>query len=290
MPAMNRKPVSLLPKIVLLLFWLAGPLCLHADSISGTIADPSGALIPGVRIEITGGDLAQPLVLSSDTVGRFSSPDLTPGTYTLRATRDGFESLVRTVELKGGMKLQLSLAIARQRVEVNVPGKSAIYANSDPVYRSLRGLGLGTTFHFDKVTIPLDAATLEFRQGTLTFLNPVNGMVTGAIFIGEGHLNLKPFNILDTQELKRRVGSPEFDEDFTEIVLRFTGKEHQIFLRGVGDKVDTPAEAATAYENWKQRMRQRREVPLGFTEVLLHGEDMDNVFWPLFTILRIRRF
>jgi hypothetical protein len=277
MLAINPNPLSLLPKIVLLLFWLAGPLCLHADSISGTIADPSGALIPGVRIEITGGDLAQPLVLSSDTVGRFSSPDLKPGTYTLRVSRDGFESLVRTVELKGGVKLQLSLAIARLRSEVNVPGKSLIYANSDPVYRNLRGAGLGTTFHFDNVTVPLDAATMEFRKGTLTFLSPVNGIVTGAIFIGEGHFNLKPLTALDTQELKRRVGSSEFDEDFTEIVLRFTGKEHEMFLRGAGDRVDTPAEAATAFEHWKERMRQRREVALGFTEELLHGEDMDNV-------------
>jgi hypothetical protein len=277
MPAINRKPVPLLSKIALLLFWLAGPLCLHADSISGTIADPSGALIPGARIEITGGDLAHPLVLSSDTVGRFSSPDLTPGTYTLRVTRDGFEPLVKTVDLKGGVKLQLSLAIARQRVEVNVPGKSGISANSDPVYRSLRGLGLGTTFHFDKVTIPLDTATFQFQQGTLTFLSPVNGIVTGAIFIGEGHFNLKPATALDGQELKRRAGSSEFDEDFTEVILRFTGKEHQIFLRGTGDKVDTPLEAERAYENWKERMRQRREVALGFTEELLHGEDMDNV-------------
>ena len=94
MPAVNRKPVSLLSKIALLLLWLAGPSCLHADSISGTIADPSGALIPGARIEITGGNLALPLVLSSNNVGMFSSPDLSPGTYTLRVTRDGFEPLV----------------------------------------------------------------------------------------------------------------------------------------------------------------------------------------------------
>ncbi|MGA2850285.1 MAG: M1 family aminopeptidase [Terracidiphilus sp.] len=261
----------------MILFFIAGPLHLHADSIFGTIADPSGALIAGARIEITGGDLAQPLVLSTDTVGRFSSPDLTPGTYNLRVTRDGFEPLVKTVELKGGVKLQLSLAIARQRVEVNVSGKSAVYGNSDPVYRKLRDLGLGSTFHFDKVTLPLDAATFEFQQGTLTFLSPVNGMVTGAIFIGEGHLNLKPVTALDTQELKRRVGTPEFDEDFTEIVLRFTGKEHGIFLRNVGETAATPIQAETAYGNWKQRMRQRREVPLGFTEELLHGEDMDNV-------------
>jgi len=277
MIAIHRKPISLLLKIVLLLLWLAGPSCMYADSISGAIADPSGALIPGAQIEITGGDLAQPLVISSNAAGRFSSPDLPSGTYTLRVTRDGFETLVRKVELHGGVTLQLSLAIARQRVEVNVPGKSLNYANSDPVYRNLRGLGLGTTFHFDKVTIPLDAATFQFQQGTLTFLSPVNGTVTGAIFIGDGHLNLKPATVLDGQELKRRAGSSEFDEDFTEIVLRFSGKEHQIFLRGAGDTADTPAEAASAFENWKERMRRRREVASGFTEDLLHGEDMDNV-------------
>jgi len=160
----RRKPISLLPKIVLILFWLTGPVFLLADSISGTVADPSGALIPGVRIEIAGGTLAQPLVLSSDAAGKFSAPDLTPGTYTLRVTRDGFESLVKTVDLKGEVKLQLSLAIARQHVDVNVVGKNLGYANSDPMYRSLRGLGLGATFHFDKVTIPLDAATFEFNR------------------------------------------------------------------------------------------------------------------------------
>ena len=92
MIAIHRKHVFCLSMIVLLLFWLAGGFCLHAETISGTVADPSGALIPGVRVEITGGDLAQPLVFSSDTVGRFSSPDLKPGTYTLRVTRDGIES------------------------------------------------------------------------------------------------------------------------------------------------------------------------------------------------------
>jgi len=277
MTVIPQKPVSIFLKMALLLFGLANPLGLHADSIFGTVADPSGAFIPGARIEITGGDLAQPLVLSSDAVGRFSSPDITPGTYTLRVTRDGFEPLVRTVELKGGVKLQLSLAIARQRTDVNVSGKSVNYANSDPVYRNLRTLGFGSTFHFDNVTVPLDAATLVFQKGTLTFLSPVDGMGTGAVFIGEGHINLKPFTVLGTQELKRRVGSPEFDEDFTEVVLRFTGKEHQIFLRGLGSPVDTPVEAAATFENWKERMRRRREEPLGFTEQLLHGEDMDNV-------------
>ena len=264
-------------KLLMLLFWLAAPLCLHADTLSGTVEDQSGAVIPGARIEITGGDLTQPLVLSSDGVGKFSSPDLKPGTYSLRVTREGFEPLVKTVELRGAMQVELKLAIAQQRVEITVPGKSLAYANSDPVYRKLRDLGLGETFHFDNFTVPLDAGTLQFRKGTLTFLSPVDGIVTGAIFLGEGHFNLKPVTILDALELKRRVGAPEIDEDFTEVVFRFTGQERKRLLPGLGDKVETPAEAVTAFEHWKERVRKRREVPLGFTEYLLHGATMDNV-------------
>lgn len=277
MIAMQRKRFFSLLKVLALLFWLVAPLHLHADTVSGTVVDQSGAVIPGARIEITGGDLIQPLVLSSDAVGRFSSPDLKPGTYALRVTRDGFEPLVKPLELQGAVNLELRLAIAEQHVEITVPGKSLAYANSDPVYRKLRDLGLGETFHFDNFTLPLDTATLQFQKGTLTFLSPVNGIVTGAIFIGEGHFNLKPATHLDAQELKRRAGSAEIDEDFTEVVLRFTREEHKRFLPGLGEHVETPADAATAFAHWKERVRKRREAVAGFTEYLLHGETMDNV-------------
>ena len=200
-----RSHLSFLLNTVVLLCFLMAPACLHADTLSGTVLDQSGALVPGARIEITGGDLAQPLVLSSDGEGKFSSPDLKPGTYSMRISRNGFEPLVKAVELHGAMTLELKLAIAQQHVEITVPGKSLTYANSDPVYRKLRGIGLGETFQFDNVTVPVDTATLQFQKGTLTFLTPVEGIVTGAIFIGEGHFNLKPVTFLAAQELKRRV-------------------------------------------------------------------------------------
>jgi hypothetical protein len=273
----SLKYFSALLKFFLLMCCLAVPLCLHADTISGTVEDQSGALVPGARIEISGGDLAQPLVISSDAVGKFSSPDLKPGTYTLRITRDGFEPLAKTVELHGAAELELKLAVAKQRVEVTVPGKNLAYANSEPNYRKLRDIGLGKTFRFENFTMPIDVATLQFQKGTLTLLPPVNGVVTGAIFVGEGHFNLKPVTYLDAQELKRRAGAAEMDEDFTEVVFRFTGEERLKFLPALKEEVETPAEAATVFEHWKEKMRKRQEQPLGFTEALLHGETMDNV-------------
>ena len=143
---------SLLPKLALLLLCLTSPMLLHAETISGTVLDPSGAVIVGARIEISGGDLSQPIMFSSDAQGKFVSPDLKPGSYSLRVTREGFEPLVKTVDLRGTAELELKLAIAKQHEEVTVSGKGRAYANSDPIYKQLRNIGLGETFRFDDFT------------------------------------------------------------------------------------------------------------------------------------------
>jgi hypothetical protein len=263
--------------MALFLLCLLAPTGVRAETISGTILDPSGAVIAAARIEITGGDLTQPVVLSSDGLGKFTSPDLKTGTYSVQVTREGFEPLIKTVELQGAAQLQLTLAIAGQQVNISVPGKSLAFANSDPLYRRLRDLGLGQTFRFDNYTLSWDTATFQFQKGTLTVLGPFDGVVTGAIFIGVGHFNLKAATTLNAHELSRRTGAAEANEDFTEVVFRFTGEAWPKFLAGVGAQTETPAEAATAFNRWKQKMRHRSERALGFTQYLLEGETMDNV-------------
>lgn len=263
--------------MALFLLWLAAPTWLHSETLSGTIEDQSGAVIAGARIEVSGDGLAQPIVLVSDGLGKFSSSDLKPGTYSLRVTREGFEPLSKTVELRGDMQLELKLAIAQQRVEITVPGKNLAFANSDPLYRKLRDIGLGKTFRLDNFTLQLDTATFQFQKGTLTVLSPVNGDVTGAIYSGEGHFSLKPITVLDANELKRRTGTGQADEDFTEVVFRFTGQERLRFMPGLGEEVEPPPDVAAILEYWKERMRKRQDQPLGFTEAILHGDTMDNV-------------
>ncbi len=263
--------------MALFVLCLVRPTGLRAETISGTIQDPSGAVVAGAQIEITGGDLARPVAFSSDGLGKFTSPDLKPGTYSVQVTRDGFEPLVRTVDLRGPVQLQLTLTIAQQQVSISVPAKSMAFANSDPLYRQLRGIGLGQTFRFDGNTLDWDVATFHFQKGTLTVLTPVEGVVTGAIFIGEGHFDLKPALAIDARELDRRTGARSAEEDFTEVVFRFTGEARSRFQAALGDRTETPAEASTAFNHWRDRMRQRQDPSLGFTQSLLQGESMDNV-------------
>jgi hypothetical protein len=44
--------------------------------------------------------------------------------------------------------------------------KSTGFANSDSVYRQLRDIGLGNTYHCEKFTLTLDMGTFELTSGT----------------------------------------------------------------------------------------------------------------------------
>src|SRR5258708_3051567 len=79
----------------------------------------------------------------------------------------------------------LTLACAAQAA---APG-----ANSDPVYQQLRNIGLsGEAVAVKDLDLKRDAATFHFHSGTVCFVTPVQGKVTGAVFVGDGSLSLVP--------------------------------------------------------------------------------------------------
>lgn len=250
---------------------------LRADTISGTVKDPSGALVAGAKVEITGENLPQPLVLVTDANGKFLVADLKPGKYSIRVAKDGFDELTSAVELHGTVEVPFALTITTQQTTVTVTGKSAAFANSDAVYRQLRDAGLADTFRCENFTLPMDVGTFEFKTGTITLLRPVNGLQTGAVFVGRGHFSLKPLGSLDTSELVRRNGSATAEEDFSDVVFRFTPEQIPLFKDTLTTKTDTPAQAAEAFQHWKEKVRHRHEFPEGLTQAFFESETIDNV-------------
>src|SRR5437762_6226066 len=263
----------------LILTLLSAPLTtpLRADTISGTVKDPSGAVVAGARIEISGSALAEPLVLTSDDTGKFVAANLSAGKYSVRVAKEGFDELLTTVDLHGTADLPLSLTITPQQTSVTVNEKSSAFANSDPVYRQLRNNGLGDTFRCENFTLPIDVGTFELKSGTITFLATVNKSQTGAIFVGQGHFTLKPYATVDTNEMVRRAGGPTAEEDFTEAVFRFSPDQFSQFESTLGTRANTPAEAASAFQHWKDKVRHRHEMPEGMTEAFLESDTIDNV-------------
>lgn len=276
--ALSRFPgFRVAPMLLLVSVCLLFPFSTRADTISGTIKDPSGGVVPGARIELSGSNLPQPAVVTSDDSGKFSLPNLSAGKYSVRVTKDGFDVLVAAVDLKGSADLDLKLTIATQQTSVNVTAGNLSFANSDTVYRQLRDVTLGDTFVAENVKWNLDVGSFELKSGTVTLLHVVNRFVTGVVFVGQGHFKLTPPAGIDARELERRTGGPTFEEDFTEVVFRFTGNQLSRFTASLTAMTQTPAEAGAAFQRWREKVRKRHEFPEGFTQAILEGETMDNV-------------
>lgn len=100
--------------------------------------------------------------------------------------------------------------------------------NSDPVYQQLRNIEPGseavTVHEFD---LRRDAATFHLHSGTVCFLPPVQGKVTGAVFTGDGTMSLDPPLAVERHSLKYLTKSDEFSEKFSELVLRFTDSTYE---------------------------------------------------------------
>ena len=96
-------------------------------TISGTITDPNGGVIPGATITLTNDQIGDSRVVTTTDDGRFTFAAVRPGSYTLRIERQGFQILLRTkTVLSANENLALGeLALATGSVNETVTITSA---------------------------------------------------------------------------------------------------------------------------------------------------------------------
>lgn len=95
--------------------------------------------------------------------------------------------------------------------------------NANAYYQQLRGLlPGGEVIAVKNLELKRDAATFTFRSGSFAFYGQVNGKVTGAVFKGDGHLHITPPTPEERHNLSLLTHYEEFNEDFDQVVLRFT--------------------------------------------------------------------
>jgi hypothetical protein len=93
-------------------------------TISGTITDPSGAVVPGATIEVKETSTGTLNRTVSDAAGQYVVPFLLPGSYTVKVTAKGFATLTRSniiLQAQDHIVIDLSLIVgnASQTVIVN---------------------------------------------------------------------------------------------------------------------------------------------------------------------------
>jgi Peptidase family M1 domain len=113
-----------------------------------------------------------------------------------------------------------SLAVPRVFAVETAPPSAP---NSDPTYQQLRNIGLsGEAVAVTDFELAKDAATFHLKSGTVCFTAPVQGLVTGAVFVGEGSMDLVPPSASEKSSLKMLTKDDTFHEEFSHLVLRFT--------------------------------------------------------------------
>ena len=81
-------------------------------TLSGTVTDQSGAVIPGTQISIKNVATGLARTGTTDAAGFYTAPNLLPGTYEITATASGFSAEVRTgVTLSVGAQQLLNFAL-----------------------------------------------------------------------------------------------------------------------------------------------------------------------------------
>lgn len=103
------------------------PVPAHAQnitsSISGTVTDSSGAVVPSARITVQSLATGQKFTTTSDSGGAYTVTNIQPGTYSVTATAHGFQSETLNnvvVDANIGRQANFSLQIGSVSTTVNV--------------------------------------------------------------------------------------------------------------------------------------------------------------------------
>ena len=106
------------------------PSLAQAQSLSGTVRDNSGAVLPGVTVEAASPVLIEKVRTTiSDGTGQYRILDLTPGTYNVTFTLPGFTTVVREgVEVSGAQIITINadMRVGGVQETITVTGETPV--------------------------------------------------------------------------------------------------------------------------------------------------------------------
>jgi hypothetical protein len=191
---------------------------LTTGSITGTVLDPSHAVVAGSPINLKGLDTGSTASTTSNTSGGYSFNLLKPGRYEISVKQAGFAEVVQTVEVEVGQnsRADINLSVAKGTETVEVSGQAPLI-NTEP--------SQNTAFTQEEVaqlpsaggdiTNIADTAPGVVVNGTGGYGNfTANGMpATSNLFTVNGENDMDPyFNINNSGASNLTLGQNEIGE------------------------------------------------------------------------------
>jgi len=124
-------------------------------TITGTVTDSSGAVVPGVKVDVTNVVTGAVYGGLTNQVGIYTVLNLPVGEYTAHYSRDGFRALDRTgLNLTTGQVLRLNVAL-----QVGSESQTVV-VNAEPPLLKNETSEVGIVLDADSITdLPMDVST-----------------------------------------------------------------------------------------------------------------------------------
>jgi Carboxypeptidase regulatory-like domain len=113
---------------------LAASFCAHAQSISGTVTDPTGAVVTNATVGIHNPVSGYSRSTTTDTAGKFNFPNVPFNPYHLSVSAKGFAPYAQDVEVRSGVPLDvpITLQVSASGETVTVEAAGDLIEN-DPI-------------------------------------------------------------------------------------------------------------------------------------------------------------
>src|SRR5581483_5222346 len=144
-------------------------------TIQGGVLDQSGGAVAGAIVTLIDVARGATRTLTADNAGQYVAPNLTPGTYTVRAEAKGFRTVEHSgvlVEVGQSVRVDLTVQPGEQTQTITVTGEIPAVDTTDAT------LG-GTVSNQSINSLPLNgrnfARLLQLRPGTVTAVGTGTG-------------------------------------------------------------------------------------------------------------------
>ena len=121
------------------------------------------------------------------------------------------------------------------------------------LYEELNALRLapGATYQIvsaNRIELRRGGVELYFEEGKLAFFAPLDGHITGFVFLGRGHILAFPRELVEKQQMARFLGAPVLDQEFLSAYVRFTDDAAEDLLQQFQSAKLAP-QTDTAYDS-----------------------------------------
>jgi hypothetical protein len=100
-----------------------------SGTITGTVTDPSGSVVPGTAVAIRNTDTGIERRIEANEAGIYVAPFLQPGHYEVRASKSGFAGVVRkdlVLQVGQTLTIPFSMVLETTQAEVTVTGQASV--------------------------------------------------------------------------------------------------------------------------------------------------------------------